>query len=284
MKVVYFDRNVFDHICTLNCGVTEAGIAKIQGAIDAGMISIPASYIVIEETVPILRVSEDTYEQHIQTVLNLINKDRIIKPHTQIIREDCESYALGKPLTARTTKTPDNFRDVLDLSINRDDLNSLTEEIHVFYAGLASKYQAFFNDVIDEMKHRGIRGFKSFQDAWVALSPIVVENVVGRLPRTPKRLCKKRGLKHMLKIKSIRIGMICFCWFLYSHSLKTDGSPKKVDASEAGDFFHAVCASATNIFVTQESKDKYGKLPFILNQVPVSGFTVMSLMEFLDIL
>src|SRR5947209_5835222 len=123
MKIVYFDRNVFDHICTLNCGVTEADVAKIRGAIDAGMITIPASYIVIEETVPIIRVSEEKYEQHIQTVLDLIDKGRIIKPHTQLIREDCESYAFGKPQTPRMTKTPTNFREVLDLSINRDDLN-----------------------------------------------------------------------------------------------------------------------------------------------------------------
>jgi len=284
MTIVYLDRNVFDHICTLNCGVTKADVGKIQGAIDTGAITIPASYIVIEETVPIIRLSEEIYEQHIQSVLNLIDKDRIIKPHTQLIKEDCESYAFRKPQTPRMTRTPDNFRDVLDLSINRGDLNSLMEEIHDFYSGLASKHQAFFDDVIDEMTQRGIRGFKSFQDAWDALSPIIVENVVNRLPRIPKRLCRKRGLKGMLNIKSIRIGTICFGWFLYSHSLKTDGSPKKVEPSEAADFFHAVCASAANIFVTQEKKDKYGKLPFILSQVPVSGFTVMSLKEFLDIL
>jgi hypothetical protein len=70
MKTVYFDRNVFDHICTLNCGVTEEDVAKIQGAIHAGAINIPASYLVIEETVPIIRISEEKYEQHIRTVLN----------------------------------------------------------------------------------------------------------------------------------------------------------------------------------------------------------------------
>jgi hypothetical protein len=78
MSVIYFDRNVFDHICTLNCGVTESDVAKIQRAVDSGVITIPASYTVIEETVPLVRVSEEAYEQHIQTVLRLIDKNIII--------------------------------------------------------------------------------------------------------------------------------------------------------------------------------------------------------------
>jgi hypothetical protein len=69
MSVIYFDRNVFDHLCTLNCGVTEGDVAKIQQAVDSGAITIPASYTVVEETIPLIRLSEEKYEQHIQTVL-----------------------------------------------------------------------------------------------------------------------------------------------------------------------------------------------------------------------
>jgi hypothetical protein len=111
-----------------------------------------------------------------------------------------------------------------------------------------------------------------------------VEKAVNGLPRNPKRLCKKHGLEHMLNIKSVRIYAIYYCWLFYSHWLKTDGTPGKVKASEGGDFFHAVCASAADIFVTQESKNKYGNLPFILSQVPISGFTVMNLDEFIETL
>jgi hypothetical protein len=280
MNVIYFDRNVFDNICTLSCGVTKEDVAKIQRAVESGKITIPASYTVIEETVPIIRASEEKYEQHIQTVLNLVDKDRIIKPHNQLIREDCLSYAFGQPLSPRMEATSTHFRRVLNLSINRDDLKALTEEIHEFYTRLAAKSQVQFDDLLDEMKQMGLRGYDNFQDAWEALSLVIVEGVVSRLPRTPKRLCRKRGIKRMLNIKSIRIGTIYYCWFYYSHWLKTDGKPGKVQESEAGDFFHAICASAADIFVTQESKNKYGKLPFILSQVPIPKFTVMGLKEF----
>lgn len=280
MNVIYFDRNVFDNICTLSCGVTKEDVATIRRAVESGKIMIPASYTVIEETVPIIRASEERYEQHIQTVLSLVDKDRIIKPHNQLIREDCLSYALGQPLTPRTEATPTHFRGVLNLSINRDDLKVLTDEIHDFYTKLAAKSQDQFDDLLDEMRRMGLSGYNNFQAAWDALSLVIVEGVVSRLPRIPKRLCRKRGIKHMLNIKSIRVGTIYYCWFYYSHWLKTDGKPGKVQESEAGDFFHAICASAADVFVTQESKNKYGRLPFILSQVPIPKFSVMSLKEF----
>jgi hypothetical protein len=157
MNVVYFDRNVFDHICTLNCGVTEGDVAKIQGAVDSGVITIPASYTVIEETVPLIRVSEEKYEQHIQTVLRLIDKDKIIRPHNHLLKEDCLSYAFGESQSPRTTKIPENFRQVLDLSINRDGLNTLAEEIHAFYDGIAVGLQADCDESIEETKQRGFR-------------------------------------------------------------------------------------------------------------------------------
>ena len=37
-------------------------------------------------------------------------------------------------------------------------------------------------------------------------------------------------------------------------------------------------------FVTQESKERRDKLPFILNQAPTEGFTIMSLNEFVEFL
>jgi hypothetical protein len=119
---------------------------------------------------------------------------------------------------------------------------------------------------------------------WATTALIIVERMVNRLPRNVRRLCRKRGIDHMLNVKCIRIAVLYECWLLYSHWLTKEGTPGKVKPSEAGDFFHAVCASAANIFVTQESKDKYGKLPFILQQVPITGFQVMDLKELLGIL
>lgn len=111
MRIVYFDRNVFADICELRRGLSQADVVKIQRAVTAGVITIPTSYTVIDETISLVRGSEEKYKQHIKTVLGLVDKDRIIKPHTQLLREDCESYAFRKPSTPRTTSLlPDRFR------------------------------------------------------------------------------------------------------------------------------------------------------------------------------
>ena len=40
-------------------GFNETDVAKIQRAVDSGLITIPVSYTVIEETVPLIRASEE---------------------------------------------------------------------------------------------------------------------------------------------------------------------------------------------------------------------------------
>src|SRR5438132_12206951 len=112
MKVIYFDRNVFDHICKLNSGITEEDVSRIRNAVESGIITIPASYTVIEETIPLIRVSDEAYEQHVQTVFSLIDKDRIIKAHHDLLKEDCESYAFRTPLSPRTTETSEDFKQL----------------------------------------------------------------------------------------------------------------------------------------------------------------------------
>lgn len=83
--------------------------------------------------------------------------------------------------------------------------------------------------------------------------------------------------------------MFGFIQFTMLGLFTPDGSecrvaPRKMKEGDVGDFFHAVQASVANIFVTQENKERRDKLPFILNQVPTEGFTIMSLNEFVEFL
>ena len=63
MTIVYFDRNVFADICELRRGLTVDNVAAIQRAVDGGSITIPASSVVIEETISLLLDSEETYRR-----------------------------------------------------------------------------------------------------------------------------------------------------------------------------------------------------------------------------
>jgi hypothetical protein len=273
---------VFADICELRRGLTEDDVTKIQGAVDSGAITIPGSYILIEETISLLSDSEESeagYRQHIKTVLSLIDADRIIKQHNELTREDCRSYAFGESRTDRTRALPAEFRKVLDLSINRNDLKSLADQIRMFHESIAADIQEDMEKAIVESERRGIGKANSFQEVWEQMALLFVERLVDGLPRNEKRLCRKKGLRPMLNIKSIRLYTIYSCWLRYWYWLRSDGTPGRVKSSDGGDFFHAVCASAADIFVTQESVDKKGKLPWILSQIPTQGLKVMSIQE-----
>ena len=102
------------------------------------------------------------------------------------------------------------------------------------------------------------------------------------MPRTIRRLCKKRGLEKMLEIKSFRLYTIYYAWLIHSGWFGVQGHPRKMKEGDVGDFFHAVQASSAFVFVTQESKDKPDKLPSILSQISTTGFTIMDLRDFVE--
>src|SRR5216684_3631998 len=202
MRIVYFDRNVFDDICELRWGLSQADVAKIQQAVTTGVITIPTSYTVIEETIALIHRYEEKYKQHIQTVLDLVDKSRIIKPHTQLLREDCESYAFRKSCTPRTTKLLSApFRAMLDLSLNKEGLVALADEIHTFYIKTAADIQAWLDSIIKASPPRA----KNFQEVWDALALPTAEDLLNKMSRPVRRGCRERGITEMLNIKSVRL-------------------------------------------------------------------------------
>src|SRR2546430_16199254 len=110
-------------------------------------------------------------------------------------------------------------------------------------------------------EERGVGTPDDFNELWSGLSVTIVDGLLSQVPRPIRRVCKKRGVQNMLKIKSIRLYTIYYAWLVHSGWFGIQGDPRKMKEGDVGDFFHAVQASAANIFVTQESKDKQNRLP-----------------------
>jgi hypothetical protein len=139
MVTVYFDRNVFADICELRNGLTERDVLKLTRAVESGVINIPASATIFEETVSILRESETKYDQHIKTVLNLVDKRRMVKETKDLLLDDCYYFTVGLPDKVRTMKTPHEVREFLDVSKNKADLLEMAEDIAHFFTGSAER-------------------------------------------------------------------------------------------------------------------------------------------------
>lgn len=283
IPIAYFDRNVFGDICELRRGPTREDVAVIEQAVESQSVLIPASITLFEETIRILRESDEKYDQHIKTILALINTAQMVKPPNQLLKDDCHSYAEHAPYE-RLTPTPSKLKDILDLSKNRADLMILADEISERFRDSAVNITDGLLAARVAGEERNIGTPDDFGEVWSGLSPTMIEGVLGQVPRTIRRLCKKRGLDKMLEIKSIRLYTIYYAWLIHSGWFGVQGDPRKMKEGDVGDFFHAVQASSASIFVTQESKDKPDKLPSILNQISTTEFTIMDLNEFVGYL
>lgn len=93
IATAYFNRNVFSDICELRRGLTHEDVAVIEKAVQSKSVLIPASITLFEETIRVLRESDEKYDQHIKTVFSLIHKAEMVKPPNQLLRDDCYSYA-----------------------------------------------------------------------------------------------------------------------------------------------------------------------------------------------
>ncbi|HZS46489.1 MAG TPA: hypothetical protein VFC63_15540 [Blastocatellia bacterium] len=122
---------------------------------------------------------------------------------------------------------------------------------------------------------------KDFTQVWDAISESIVRNLVARFPRKVKRRCHQRGITQMLRVKSIRLYALYYCWIVYSGMFGVQSVPRKMTAGDAGDFLHVIQSSVASVFVTQENKQKNNKLPNILSQISIPELTVMNLSEFL---
>lgn len=277
---VYFDRNVFGDICELRRGLNHEDVEVIEQAVQSRSILIPASITLFEETISVLRESDQKYDQQIKTVFGLIHKTDMVKPPGQLLRDDCYSYAQRSPYE-RMTATPPKLKDILDMSKNKGDLLALAEEIAERFERSAISITAGLLDARGAGEERNVGTPDDFDEVWSGLGTTMIEGILGQVPRQIRKLCKKRGLENMLKIKSIRLYTIYYAWLIHSGWFGVQGEPRKMREGDVGDFFHAVQASASTIFVTQESKDKRDRLPFILGQIPIPDFTIMALTEFI---
>lgn len=279
MTIVYFDRNVFADICELRRGLTGADVAKLEQAVSSGSIMIPISITLIEETLKILRSSEDSYSQHMETLLRFVDPAVMVKHHSILILEDCWSYAMNQPYE-RLIPTSEQFKSFLDLTKNKEDLITLAEMITESYKDSASFITE--NLLTTRANNEGATRPADFQDLWKGMAEWIISDIcLPSCSRTVRRLCKKYDLQHMLEIRSLRIFTIYFAWLTYTGWFGIENEPRKVRTGEVGDWYHAIQSSAADIFVTQENKNQSGKLPYILNQIPIDGFEVLSLQEFL---
>lgn len=88
--------------------------------------------------------------------------------------------------------------------------------------------------------------------------------------------CTKRGIDGLLNIKSVQLAVVATLSLMYSQLYNDGQQERESRPSDAADLRHAILASASDVFVTNDHR-----LQKQLSRVPVKDFQVLHLTSFL---
>jgi len=273
---VYFDRNVFDYIKRIkDASNSTPAIDNLYQAVRDGKITILLSTTLLEETLPFLKLSKNALKEELENVFSLVEKRRMIKPAEDLLREAVQSYAFGRKIPDRLTKTP---RILIAFLMK----GKVTHELEEFIKGTLSRKDNFlesFTDAFEEARRlgeeRNIGRPDNFQEFWNGMATSIAESLAIRY-ELHKR-CVERGIEGMIENRTIKLYSVYYAAWVFSKWFGEQGEPGQVKASDGGDFFHAVQASAADVFVTNDKK-----LSRWLKQVSIEGFEIMNIAQFLE--
>ncbi|PYS75966.1 MAG: hypothetical protein DMF66_17300, partial [Acidobacteria bacterium] len=282
MVRVYFDRNAFSALSELEDGFTPADVEKIKNAVRAGSIKILGSSPLLEETAATMAYSREMYRRHMGTVLDLIDRRRLIKSGEDILNDDCYNYTVGLAESDRTMPATVSLMRKFEFSEHESYVRGVVADRQQE----RTKGTVQLNDVMAEARAdkrwAGSVPRASLDELWDQIGVMVVAHWVDKCPPEIKKKCHKRGLKKMLLLRGFRFHVLYFISMTYTSLFGMTGDPRKVKHGDLHDAHHAICASAVNVFVTNESKTRPGHLGHALSWKPTPGFEVLSLREFLE--
>src|SRR5690349_14340375 len=93
MKEVYFDTNVYDLLDDLIQTKSFAPVDKLRRAVRSDHVRVYTNVIPIQETLGALKDKPAEGRRRLRLIRTLAKRKRMIRPHTEIIKNDIRSYA-----------------------------------------------------------------------------------------------------------------------------------------------------------------------------------------------
>ncbi|HKV54674.1 MAG TPA: hypothetical protein VJN94_08510 [Candidatus Binataceae bacterium] len=272
--IAYLDTNVFDHIYR-KIGCTGADIANLRRAIYGRDLSIRLSIHTLEEILLERRASPQAFAAQIKLTLSLANSRALIKPCDQLLIDDLRAYAA---------------RGEADRPFLRGEMqNAVASGIAALIESDGEELEDEFVEVLKETARQRQEFAATFERAREAIassaSPAVdtgnfeqdfAERAAGAADRLIERAgvrdqCLQRGLDGLFRIKSVRMSLGAA--IALNHEQNSGGLPPANSAA----LHHAVSAAAVApTFVTDDADTHQ-----LLARVPVDGFDIVSLPDFL---
>lgn len=273
--IVYFDTNVFDHLEQRCHGVTDWDLYRVQRAIKHECFRLVLSALNIEETLFIVRSQPERAVARVKLILELTDRRLFALGQELILNNDIRAYAHAtpwpSPFIEMDPEVEFNIRNLVQpastSTVELDGVVELTRQEK-------EKFKQFLAESKDKLKPMADKiGAKQypFVDYLANNSGWLAKGLAERAGVLPE--VEKRGVEGLLNIRSVALAVGTSLSLSYSHDFE-GRAPRSGDSR---DILHALIASVSDIFVTND-----GKLREILIRIPISGFKVMSLREFLE--
>lgn len=272
--IVYFDTNVFDHLERL-IGVTAWDVYRVKRAVKHECIRVVLSYLNIEETLFLVSLEPKKAEARVKLIFELSDKHLVVRGHHQTVRDDIRSYADGVPIKpSYESLTPwmesELWRLVAPVGRDTKTLKSLVDQTR----RIKEEYHDFMIKGKKKLKPMALSiGSKrySFVTYWKNNNGWLTEGLAKRAGVLRK--VKRRGVDGLLKVKSVAMVVGANLSLLYSHHYEN----RAPHSGDSRDILHAIAASGADVFVTNDKK-----LQAVLSRIPVDGFQVMNLQDFVN--
>jgi hypothetical protein len=281
VPTTYFDANVYDHIDKGYIPAEE--VDAVRTAINRGAMVPYFSLIDVEEVVGQWETDRPAAVRKLRLARDLVGFRRMLKPTFMLMEDGVRAYAAGKQPPAPIL--PRDQRLFIQRELNRiaADSPTLSREVSGIVADVRRTKESF-RDSMARALERTLAELKpetysdeerralTFEGFWARAAGPWAEAFAERVGVAPA--CRERGLDGLLNVRAVRLAVGAALSLVFSQVIER----RKPDLGDGYDQWHAIQASAVEVFVTRDTR-----LARHLMRVPILDFRVLtSLRELLQ--
>lgn len=274
MKEIYFDTNVYDLLDELLQTKVFAPVDKLKKAIRSDHVRVYTSVLPIEETLGALKKKPVEGRRRLRLIRTLAKRKRMIRPHTEIVKDDIRSYAKDERFQSRFMSPYPELKPVFQVR-DLPGLIGVAEENRIHNRGFRDDMRGRFIEHIAPLAepiiaNREVPTFEEyFEGNYRGILEIMAEKA-GYLDG-----CQERGLEGLLEIPSLNVAVRGPASLNYANTYLT----RLPQQGDSADMQHALIASAVGTLITEDKP-----LRKALKRANSPYLAFMSLEELLDTL
>jgi hypothetical protein len=218
--------------------------------------------------------------RRLQIIRDLVGFDEILKPPSGLLTDAIRAYASGTALGAPMLPPSQRAQITADLDcIARGDLGfddlvrktvaDVSNMKNEFKPGMERARVQTLADLNWESRSSEERRAVTFEAFWQAGAIHWAEGFAERVGLADA--CRHRGMDGLLHVRPVRLAVGSALSLVFAQTVGDDGQARHPHRGDGYDLWHAIMASAADVFVTGD-----GTLAQQLERVPLQDFKVRS--------